>query len=78
MAVPDIRPRRTPGWYGVRRYRLRCPAGCPVPTVAGSAEAARLLREHPARCSGPGPVYPTGPLGYQRPVHEDIYMEQVA
>lgn len=40
------------------RYQLRCPAACGGPVAEGQAEAARLVREHPAVCPNPGPVIP--------------------
>jgi hypothetical protein len=38
----------------VRWYRLACPAGCTTAPARGAAEAARLVREHPATCPDPG------------------------
>ncbi|AGL20937.1 hypothetical protein L083_7427 [Actinoplanes sp. N902-109] len=41
---------------GAAWFRLRCPAGCASAPANGQAEAARLVREHPAVCPNPGRV----------------------
>ncbi|MDW3850595.1 hypothetical protein NMK34_28680 [Micromonospora sp. BRA006-A] len=40
-------------------YRLVCPGTCPADLVMGAAEAARLVRDHPAVCPSPGPAVQT-------------------
>lgn len=78
MAVPDIRPRRSRGWYMYRRYQLRCPSACQVPTVLGLEAAARVVDQHPAVCPDPGRSYPTVIGGRPIVLRPQVYAEQVA
>lgn len=55
-----------------RRYVLCCPAGCRAPLAEGQAEAARLVREHPAVCPDPGPALP------ESTVHPLVYADREA
>ncbi|SCG64010.1 hypothetical protein GA0070560_11975 [Micromonospora halophytica] len=55
-----------PAWF-----RLCCPGTCPADLVKGAAEAARLVRDHPAVCTSPGPVLPGST------VHPLVYADRV-
>ena len=65
-----MRPTR-PAWY-----RLVCPGTCPADLVKGTAEAARLVRDHPAVCTSPGPAVqplPGGPV-----IHPLVYADRIS
>lgn len=57
------------------RFQLRCPAACGGPVAEGHAEAARLIREHPAVCPDPGPGWT--PFSRGATIHPLVYADRV-
>lgn len=58
-----------------QRYALRCPAACGAPVAEGQAEAARLIREHPAVCPNPGRAF--RPVAQGPAVHMMVYADRI-